>query len=325
MDWLGIYSINEFVTFAVQAHNTGGSTANLDSGSFSIDFYQSLVDAVTAPTPLNTPDTTFSTVLDSKTGLYYVKVQMLAASGFTANAIYFARVGEGTVDGVTPATLFYWKVAADGRSDMDTNNAVADLVLNDADIIAALTTIDTVVDAIPTNPAIAGDKMDLITEQENRLINIIAALSTIDSVVDVIPTTSYSATLTSIDTAMAKDSTVMKAASYIAPANASILAALSTIDTVVDAIPTTDYSTALISIDTAVGNIPTNPAVAGDKMDITDALDLVLSKILGSVRGKKVINAAKDQVLVYDDSDILICTLNKTTDGGIVTWTPTRE
>lgn len=111
---LGIFTINDYVSFAVQAHDTSGSAANLDSGSFSIDFYESDPTSSAGFVAMTTPDTTFNAQIDSKTGLYGVTVRLTSANGFEAGKQYMARVGEGTVDSQTPATIFFWQVAADG-------------------------------------------------------------------------------------------------------------------------------------------------------------------------------------------------------------------
>lgn len=111
---LGIFTINDWVAFAVQAHNTSGSAANLDSGTFSIDFYENNPAVSQGFQAMATPDTTFSGQLDGKTGLYDICVQLTTANGFEAGKQYMARIGGGTVDSQTPATLFFFQIAADG-------------------------------------------------------------------------------------------------------------------------------------------------------------------------------------------------------------------
>ena len=111
---LGIFTIDDYLAIPVQANDTSGSAANLDSGSFSIDFYENDLGNSGGYAAMTTPDTTFNTQLDSKTGLYDVEVQLTAANGFEAGKQYICRVGEGTVDGETPATLYTWQVNADG-------------------------------------------------------------------------------------------------------------------------------------------------------------------------------------------------------------------
>ena len=56
------------------------------------------------------------------------------------------------------------------------------------------------------------------------------------------------------------------------------------------------------------------------------AIVIDLGKILGAVAGKTVVNAAGTQVKLYDDSDSLLVTLDRTgTSPGPYTWTPTWE
>jgi len=51
-----------------------------------------------------------------------------------------------------------------------------------------------------------------------------------------------------------------------------------------------------------------------------------LSKVLGAVAGKKVINAEGTQVLIYNESNVLMSTLNRSGDDpGPYTWTPSWE
>ena len=111
MDFLGYFGIDEYVCFPLQASNTSGSAADIDSGSWSINFYEKNPADANAPAAMTTPDTTFNTKLDTKTGLYYVVVQITAANGFEATKQYFARV-TGLVDGENPAALYGFYVLA---------------------------------------------------------------------------------------------------------------------------------------------------------------------------------------------------------------------
>lgn len=114
---LGEVSLNDYLAFPVQAHNTSGNAANLDStGSFQINIFEDDPADSGGPTQLGGASDNFDTQLDDLTGLYAYKTQLTAAKGFSAGKRYFARVGEGLVDGKTPATLYSFYVLSDGAS-----------------------------------------------------------------------------------------------------------------------------------------------------------------------------------------------------------------
>jgi hypothetical protein len=156
MIFFGTFSINDYLTIPLQGSNTSGSAADLDSGSYTINFYESNTAAADAPAAMTTPDTTFNTKLDSKTGLYYVKVQLSAANGFEAGKIYFARV-TGSVDSQTPAALYMWRVVSDGQSIDETNSGVATLVSRlTAPRAGYLDYINTIYGKLPSTSYLAG-------------------------------------------------------------------------------------------------------------------------------------------------------------------------
>lgn len=103
--YIGEFNLNDWVTFPVQVHSVDGNAANIDAGPFEIAFYESDPASIVDPAPMNTPDATFDTVLDQKLGFYYAKVQLSAANGFAPGKQYVARIGEGIIDGVKPATV----------------------------------------------------------------------------------------------------------------------------------------------------------------------------------------------------------------------------
>lgn len=133
MNYIGEYQINQFLSIAVQAHDTSGSASDLDSGSFSIDFYENDLSNSGGFNAMTTPDTTFNTKLDSKTGLYSLEIQLTAANGFEVGKSYMARVGEGTIDSQTPAMLFYFKVTS-GVYDANITKINGNTQLNSANI-----------------------------------------------------------------------------------------------------------------------------------------------------------------------------------------------
>ena len=91
-------------------------------------------------------------------------------------------------------------------------------------------------------------------------------------------------------------------------------------------------STALATVDTEVGQIKAVTDVLPDNGALTSlaqatalaTVETEVGEIKGATAGKKVINAAGTQVLVYDADDALLVTLDRTGTGPY-TWTPTWE
>jgi hypothetical protein len=150
MIYLGEFTIDDYIPIIVQAHDTSGSAADLDSGSFNLDFYEIAYDTGTWAA-MTTPDTTLNTKLDSKTGLYAGSVQATAANGFEAGKFYALLIGSGTIDSQTPATLITFCIRADGqRPDEVATRIMTALPAESVATAANLATVDGIVDKLDT-------------------------------------------------------------------------------------------------------------------------------------------------------------------------------
>jgi len=150
MIYLGEFTIDDYIPIIVQAHDTSGSAADLDSGSFNLDFYEIAYDTGTWAA-MTTPDTTLNTKLDSKTGLYAGSVQATAANGFEAGKFYALLIGSGTIDSQTPATLITFRIRADGqRPDEVASRIMTALPAESVATAANLATVDGIVDKLDT-------------------------------------------------------------------------------------------------------------------------------------------------------------------------------
>ena len=224
---LGVFGVDEYVVFPVQANGSDGSAKDLDSGSFTINFYESNPASSDAPAAMTSPDTTFNTKLDSKTGLYYGKVQMTAANGFEAGKQYFARV-TGTIDAQTPAALFHWLVSTYSRK----------------------TVYDRVTTGIP-NVAPAADGGLPTVNASNRIVGVqdslatSLALSSIDTKIDANLVT----VLSSIDSATSPLATSLALSSIDSKLDTNFANILSSIDSATSPLST---SIALASVGAAV-------------------------------------------------------------------------
>lgn len=192
---LGDFTIDDYIPIIVQAHDTSGSAADLDSGSFNIDFYEMAFNAGTWAA-MTTPDTTMNTKLDSKTGLYASSVQATAANGFEAGKFYAYLIGSGTVDSQTPATVATFRIRADGqRSDEVASRIMTALPSESVSTAANLATVDTVVDAIKAvtdNLPNGGALTDLATAAAIAALNDISAADVNAEVVDALGTDTIS-------------------------------------------------------------------------------------------------------------------------------------
>lgn len=105
MQYLGDYRIDDYISFGAQLHRFSSGAVYAPTGNATYTFYENNSTSG-APTGGNLAQ------LNTKTGLYTVRVQLTAAAGFEAGKEYFIHI-EATVDSVAAAELLMFRIITD--------------------------------------------------------------------------------------------------------------------------------------------------------------------------------------------------------------------